>query len=140
MKNKKILLPIVTILAAGGIAFGTVSIVNAQSKTGPFGNLAAAIAQKFNLNQTDVQSFLTNYGQTQRQTMMKTRLDKLVTAGKITSAQETAIINELSTKPKPSDFRAWLKSQNIDPNILGFFRMGVRKFEHKPTSSPTPTP
>lgn len=142
--NKKLILPIVLVGATGIVGLTVLGVpnVNAQT-TNPFSGLAQAIAQKFNLNQTDVQDEINSYMQTQKQNMLKGRLDKLVSAGKITGNEETAILNELATKPKPSDFQAWLKSQNIDPKTIGFggFRMWRGHFKGtKPLVSPTPTP
>ena len=138
MTKKKILIPIVGLIAAAGIAFGTIQVANAQTTTGPFSGLAAAIAQKFNLNQSDVQSIITSYRKTANENFTKNRLDALVSSGKITSTQETAIINELAalkTKYMNSgkgnfknmliEFKSWLTSQNIDPSILPMFRIRV---------------
>ncbi len=130
MLNKKIFLPIVAIIGATGIAFGTVQVVNAQTNNnGPFSGLATAIAQKFNLNQTDVQNVITDYRKTKMQDMFKTKLDKLVSEGKITQTQETAIINELQTlksQNKLSEFKSWLQSQKIDPSLFPMFGMRMK--------------
>jgi hypothetical protein len=55
------------------------------------------IAQKFNLNQSDVQSVFDQYRQDRRSQMeaqFKTRLDQDVASGKITADQETLILNK----------------------------------------------
>jgi hypothetical protein len=66
--------------------------------------LAQAIAAKFKLNQSDVQSEITAYMQEQRgnwqqnmQQRRKNRLDQLVSQNKITSGQETLILSELTS-------------------------------------------
>src|SRR5258708_3944385 len=141
--SKKIIIPIVTVIAGAGIIFGTVQVAKAQTNN-PISGLASVIAQKFNLNQNDVQSTITQFRQMKRQDMIKAKLDKLVVAGKITTTQETAIINELQTlKAKyagnnsgkqnfqnmVSEFKTWLQSQNIDPSLIPIFglRMGMHK-------------
>ena len=142
--HKNLLIPVVTLIGVGivGTTILGARSANAQTKGTFFSGLAQAIAQKFNLNQADVQTVIDQYGQTQRQTMLKTRLDKLVADTKITPDQETAIINELATKPSRTDFEAWLKSQNLDPKTLGFFGFGMPRdhFGHwaKPSTTPSP--
>lgn len=142
MISKKIIIPIVALGAVGVITL-TASQINAQTKSNGFSNLAQAIAEKFNLNENDVQSFLTQFRQTNRQNTLKTRLDSLVSSGKITTGQETAIINELeflktkymanpgkqNFKDMATEFNTWLKSQNIDPSLIPMFklRMGMHK-------------
>ena len=92
--NKKYLVPIVLIGATGivGASILGASQVNAQT---PLSGLATALAQKFNLNTNDVQSFLESYRQSHLQDALKARLDKMVTNGKITTSQESAIITEI---------------------------------------------
>lgn len=102
MITKKLILPIVAIVAAGGILTFSVSKVNAQTNT-PMSGLVQMIASKFNLDQTQVQTVVDQYHQTEkgnRGTEMKNqedRLAKLVTEGKITEAQKQAIIAEITT-------------------------------------------
>lgn len=80
----------------------------AQGGNSPFSGLAQAIAQKFNLNQSDVQSVISQYMTTQqanwknsmkgnRQKWLASRLTSEVNADKITSSQASAITTELST-------------------------------------------
>ena len=131
------------------------------------------IAQKFNLDKNAVQSVVNDYHQQQKTKMVenmqqrdKNRLDALVKAGKITAAQEQAILTEqaaLKTKYNPdtmknltkdqrkqqmqnmqNDLNTWAKSQGIDPKyVFGGFGMG-KGFGpgrmHKMEGWPTPTP
>jgi len=166
MFNKKIWIPVLTIIVAGSVLFGTTTAVFAQTGKTPFGGLAQALATKFNLNQADVQSFLTTYMQQNRQQGQKNRYDQLVSQGKITSAQETAILSELATLKGQTDpgsmknmtqaqrqqafqtqkdtLTAWAKAQGIDPQyVLPFGEMagnrgqgGNRGGWHKPTPTP----
>jgi chorismate mutase len=147
--NKKIFIPVLTVIVAGSVLLGVTTAVFAQTGKTPFGGLALALATKFNLNQADVQSFLNTYMQQNRQQGQKNRYDQLVSQGKITSAQETAILNELATLKGQADpatmknmtqaqrqqafqtqkdtLTAWAKAQGIDPQyVLPFGGMGTR--------------
>lgn len=146
MITKKLILPIVAIVAAGGILTFSVSKVNAQTNT-PMSGLVQMIASKFNLDQTQVQTVVDQYHQTEkgnRGTEMKKnqedRLAKLVTEGKITEAQKQAIIAEITTirakysldrskkltpterkaqmEKHQAEIKAWAQSQGIDPTLL----------------------
>lgn len=169
MTLKKLIIPVLVTIIGGSVLFASVNAIHAQ-ENGPFTGLAQAIASKFGLSESDVQSEIDSYMQTQRQNMqgkmqdmVKTKLDSLVSSGKITSDQETAIINELAAlklkymtgtpdkanfQNMQTDWTNWLKSQNIDQSVLGKFGMfglgGMRGNPHggwnKPTSSPPPTP
>jgi hypothetical protein len=99
-----------TLFVAAAPAFAQSTSGN-SSPGGFFQGLIQFIEQKFGLDKTQVQSAVQQYQtqrkatitprptltQDQRSAMEKTRLDKLVSSGKITSAQETLIQNELTT-------------------------------------------
>lgn len=104
MLAKKILIPVFAVVVTGSTLLGVSSIAHAQSGSAPFSGLAQAIASKFNLNTSDVQNVISAFKQQQRanwqqnmQQREKKRLDRLVSQGKITNSQETAILSELST-------------------------------------------
>ena len=167
MISKKILIPVFAIVVGGGSLLGVSSLVHAQSGTTPFSGLAQSIAQKFNLNQTDVQSVIDSYMQQQKQTMtqnmqkrLQNRLDQEVQQGKITSAQETAILKELSSlqsqfspsalksmtqqqrqqafQTEKNDLNSWAQSQGISLSLIPFgFGIGHGRFIHKPMPTPT---
>jgi hypothetical protein len=69
----------------------------------PFTGLVEAVAKKFNLDQSQVQAVFDEYHTQQRQQMMEKmqdreaeRLAKLVADGKITQAQQQAILAKLA--------------------------------------------
>lgn len=156
MISKKILLPALAVVVIGGATVWGTTIVHAQT-TNPFSDLVDRIAQKFGLDKTQVQSVFDQYRSDKRQQMIttmqqreKTRLDDLVKNGKITSAQEQAILDEqtaLKNKYNPStgnqltpeqrkqqfesmqnDIKTWATSQGIDPSyVLPGFGKGGRK-------------
>jgi hypothetical protein len=85
------------------------------------------------------------------QTREKQRLDKLVSSGKITAGQETAILAEFvtlqaqdKTNPKnmQNDWKIWATANGIDPTlVMPFGGMGGRTdrgFGKRPTPTPTP--
>ena len=137
----------------------------AQSGQSLYSGLAQALASKYDLNQPDVQIFITTYMQ-QRQ---EDQFDQLVSQGKITGTQKTAILNELSTAKgqyfpvstkymTPDQWQqafqnelnrltAWAKSQGINPlYVIPFDGMGgygpipTATTTPAPTSTPTATP
>jgi hypothetical protein len=168
MLSKKIIIPVAIVSVGTAAVFGT-GLVMAQSNN-PISGLSQAIAQKFNLDQTAVQQVVDQYrGQHKTQVIqnMQQREDQslsaLVTQGKITADQKTAIENELSSlKDKylntlqnatpaqrrqaminfRNDLLSWLKSQNIDPSLIKprFGMMGKGRFGGWPKGSPSPTP
>ena len=74
------------IATTAGIASAHMGVLGAVDKTA----FAGELATHFNLNQADVNAFL----KSRMQSQMQARLDKAVTDGKITAAQEQAIITE----------------------------------------------
>jgi predicted transcriptional regulator len=144
--SRNVIMPAMAGILAVSLYVGALPVY-AQTPGNRFEGLVEAIASKFGLNQTQVQTFMDQFfaqkKQTVQQTMQnreKTRLDGLVSLGKITAAQETAIIDKLTqvrTDASKQDFRnmtpqqrqdamqkrrddltAWAKSQGIDPTVL----------------------
>jgi len=172
---------IATLLASATPAFAQTT--NSQTHTGFFQGLIQFIEQKFGLSSTQVQSAVQQY-KSQRQAtitprptwspqqmsdMQKTRLDKLVSSGKITSDQETAILNELSTEQSKyasslqnatpqqirstmqsmqSDLKTWAQANNINPAYVMPFGggFGGHRMMHghgnwgNSQTTPAPTP
>jgi hypothetical protein len=158
MSKQKIYGSIVTIILSGSTLFA-VPFVYAQTPGGQprmnfFQEFIQFFSQKFGLDKTQVQTALTDYQNQRKATITprptitpdqlsardKTRLDQLVTAGKITGDQETAILNELSAlriKYNPNTLKnetakerktqgtamrdevvSWAKSQGIDSSYV----------------------
>ena len=191
-KNQKITIALVllTILTTAlfvvpsSFAQGTTTTNN---KPNFFQGLITFIEQKFGLNKDQVTAAVNDYKNQvneikatitprptltpdQIQAQEKTRLDKLVTAGKITSDQETAILNELAalrtkynlsgltgaqrktqTQAMQAELKTWATSQNINLALIPMFggmggprgEMGGRggfRGQWGPKPTVTPTP
>lgn len=114
--KKKIFFPVLA-LAIITAAVTTSSFVSAQDTTGA-NSLVAAIAQKFNLNQNDVQAVFDeerNKSEAQMKTQMEAKLTQAVTDGKITEAQKQAIIAKMAemknNRPDKEEFQNLTKEQ-----------------------------
>ncbi len=150
-----ILLVFGTMLAAPSSAYAAGDWFNPG---GFFSGLINFIAQRFGLDKTQVQTAFTDYqnqqkalitsrptpGPQDRLNREKFRLDTLVSQGKITSDQETAVLNELQSlwsqypvnsgmtpgqrrtqlENLRSAWKTWAQANNIDPNIVAPFGMG----------------
>lgn len=124
-----------------------VGIVSAQSNTtsdsSSSQSLVDKIATKFNLNKQDVQAVFDQNKQdheAERQKKVQARLDDLVKQGKITSAQETQILDKLKElqsyrdsltgktraerkqllEQKRAELEQWAKDNNIPTDIVPF--------------------
>jgi hypothetical protein len=165
MLSKKVFLPVTAIVLVAGLSFIGVSAVQAQTGSDRLSGLAQAIAQKFNLDQSLVQTTINDYNQQQKTNLQSNRLDQLVKDGNITDSQKQAILDELATlkskynpanwkdltkaqrdeqiKAEQAEAKAWATSQGIDPTYVMPGFMGPHQaFGHfrKPTPTPTPTP
>lgn len=147
MMSKKVILP--TVLTVSALTFGIMAHsvkANGPSQQ-PWDGLAARIATKFGLNQSEVETVVTEYQnqfreerQQEVQTKRKEQLDALVSSGKLTAAQEEAIIAKeaelrLQYNPegmagmtweeraklrdkKRAELESWAKDQGIDLSII----------------------
>jgi hypothetical protein len=147
MKLKKALLITGAASTVGLSSVVGVGVVSAQSNTQTNSSSSTSIvdeiAQKFNLNKQDVQAVFDQHHQEReaaRQQKLQTALDKDVSEGKITSAQETLILDKLkelqsyrdSLKSKTpqerrqlmaqerSQLEQWAKDNNIPTGIAPF--------------------
>ncbi len=164
MKVKKIVLSILSTTVISSTLMFNIGQVYAQTNDGlflkftnPFSKLVQMIAQKFNLDQTQVQSVFDQFWKERRQELQQNaqkreeeRLDKLVTDGKITKEQKQAILDKLADlrnkynpenfkdltveqrkekfQEKQNEIKAWAQSQGIDPSyLMPIFGMGGRK-------------
>lgn len=116
MIKKKIFFPVIA-LAIITTGLASASFVSAQDTTGP-NSLVAAIAQKFNLNQSDVQSVFDEQRskhEEQRKASLEKKLTQAVTDGKINEAQKQAILAKLTemknNHPSPEDFKNLTEDQ-----------------------------
>jgi hypothetical protein len=159
MKKQKITIALVLITILTTALFVAPSALaqttsTANNKPNFFQGLITYIEQKFGLNKDQVTAAVNDYKNqvkatiTPRPTMTpdqiqaqeKTRLDKLVTAGKITLTQETAILNELATlrtkynlsgltgtqrktqmQAMQTELKTWATSNNINLALIPMF-------------------
>jgi hypothetical protein len=100
------LLPVFALaLLAGGITYAS---ANSTDNKNPFNKIATAIATKFNLNATDVQTVIDDTMKAELAEMEKNRPDRLaqaVTDGKLTQAQADLI------KAKQEEVKTTMESQ-----------------------------
>lgn len=113
MRKQKITLSVITLSLLATVLFTPVAFAQTTTTNNHpnfFQGLISFIEQKFGLNKDQVTSAVNEYKTQvkatinprptltpeQIQAQEKARLDKLVAAGKITSAQETAILSELA--------------------------------------------
>ncbi|OGK58389.1 hypothetical protein A3H86_02475 [Candidatus Roizmanbacteria bacterium RIFCSPLOWO2_02_FULL_41_9] len=154
--NKKLYLSIVGIATSGLILIGA----NQVFAQGPAGNsnIVQKIAQKFGLNESDVQAVF-NENRQQHQAQMEagfeTRLNQAVKDGKLNAEQKAAIFKkheELQTQrqadrqnwqnltpeqrrteaeKRRQEMEAWAKQNNIDLQSFFFGGRGMRGFGWK---------
>ena len=103
-------LGLATTLGVGAYAMGGDSHNN---------GLVSKIAQRFNLNQVDVQAVFDDYKNSEREAEISERLQELVDEGKITPEQKTLIENKLkeveaTRDQERKDLEAWAKEKGID--------------------------
>lgn len=95
--NKKIILAAiaVTVLGAGALTARSVSAQSASTDQDPMSSLVEKIANKFGLQESDVQAVFDEQRrehEAQHKAAFETQLSQYVTEGKITEAQKQAII------------------------------------------------
>jgi len=138
-------------LAIAGLSAAALgaTAVSAHDSTSPrFTTITKAIATKFNLSETEVQSVVDETMTKERESRqaemkatMETKLSQLVSDGKLTEAQKTALVSKLEERRAAheaahtatyateaerkaamdkvrSDFETWAKEQGIDLSLI----------------------
>ena len=87
--------------------------------SGETGELVSKLAQRFNLNQAEVQAVFDEYRNTEREANVSEYLQELVDKGKITAEQKTLIESKLkevsAAKDKEkAELEAWAKEKGVD--------------------------
>lgn len=98
MITKKIMIPIVAVVIGGASFLGFSQAAQAQTNA-PESSLVQAIAQKFNLDQSQVQSVFDQHKAERHKEMKQKaedRLNQAVKDGKITEEQKTKILEKLA--------------------------------------------
>jgi hypothetical protein len=93
--KKKLIFPVIA-LAVLGLAVLDVNFASADDSTNPQNTIVQRIAEKFGLNQNDVQAVFDQVKRDHQAEMQKKneeRLNQLVTDGKITEEQKSLILN-----------------------------------------------
>ena len=124
--KKKTLAALLTlgIIVAGGY-FGT-TVIKADDVERPVNILASRIAEKFGLNESDVEAVMTAVHEEHMQQMQddrEERLNQAVSDGVITEDQKNAILSKMQEnagerKQNREEMQAWFQSQGIDETKL----------------------
>ena len=121
----KILLSVLGLLLAGGIAWASVSHVSAQTTVRD--TIIQKLAAKFGLKEADVQTVFDTQ-RTERQAAMQQRFEQNLTQAvadkKITESQKNAILAKHQELLKQqtqnrTEWLAWLKANNLENVDLG---------------------
>jgi hypothetical protein len=136
---------IATAVIAGVSTLGIIGLASAA--TSQPGSLASEIAQKFHLNQSDVQAVIDQHrteAQGSREQKYEERLTQAVTDGKLTSAQKDQILakhkelmsfmdslkgktpaeRRTAMEQKRTELQQWAKDNKIPAGYLGGFGHG----------------
>ncbi len=151
--NRHLIIPLVAVTIAGATAFA-ITPASAQTAGGVHTNLVQRIAEKFNLNEAEVQDVFDDLRDEHRAEMQQTFTDRLTTAvenGKLTETQKAVILTkhqEMMTEHEAdrdalkdlapqerrehheterAELEAWASEQGIDLNyLLPMGKMGGR--------------
>ncbi len=141
MNKKMIIASGLVAVSVAGIA-GVTMVSAASSRADHKAAMAKSFAQKFNLNEADVQKFMDEQHATMQAdhaAEMKTRLDQAVKDGKISQAQEDQLVakqkemqNFMATlagktdterhaamKAKMDEFQKWATDNKIPTDLMG---------------------
>lgn len=146
--KKKVVLPATVALAVLAATIVATNSVLAQDATS-YPSIVQKIAERFNLNEADVQSVFDEEREEKHAEMFALfadRLDELVSDGEITSEQKEAILDkheEMQAKMEElrglsheerhekmvdlhEEFRAWAEAQGLDLSLLRPLGHGLR--------------
>jgi hypothetical protein len=90
-----VVVSLLAVTLSAGMLWGATQVLAKDANEAPYASLVQKIADKFNLNKSDVQAVFDEHYQEQRAKMeakFADRLDQLVNDGKITEAQKQLII------------------------------------------------
>ncbi len=131
-----------------GVALSQVGFASAATETTNLPRGMQTVIEKFNLNQDEVVKTLEEdrvANRAEMQVKFEENLTKLVTEGKLTEEQKSAIVakhNEMQAQRTEDrgamwtlhqEFRTWLEGQGIDPTTIkpeGAGRMGGQGMGH----------
>ena len=145
--RRKVILP--TMLALSILVVGILA-TNVTAANSNYPPIVTKIAQKFNLNISDVQEVFDDERDERRAEMFarfSERLDELVSSGEITSSQKGAILDKHEEMQNKMDelrnlspeerrdkmqsiheeFRSWLKDQGFENLAIGPFGHGFKR-------------
>ncbi len=138
--NKKLLVTLLGVAVLALVATVGLKTVRADDSTTNYPPLIQKLAEKFNLNQDEVQGVFNDMQQERLQTMQQLREQKLeqaVTDGVITNDQKQALLTkwsemEQAREKQRQEMQTWFQQQGIDQTkltpYLGFGHHGG--FEH----------
>ena len=155
MVSRKVLIPMAAVAVIGAAGYGASRASASVSSTG-HPSLVQQIADTFHLDPAKVQTvFDQNKAdrQAQAETRYEQRLTQAVTDGKITSAQQSAILAEhnklkseltggTSMQQIRTEAQDWAKQNNVQPHWLlgGRPLRGTGPMGHNIGASPSPRP
>lgn len=142
--TNKIMIPVLTVAIAGATLFGFSQTAQAESTVKPEGTLVQAIAEKFGLNQAEVQAVFDDQREKHHEVMqqkLEERLNQAVKDGKITEDQKTKILEKhaefkqnheslkdmtpeerrTAMQQKHDELKSWAEAEGID---LSYLMMG----------------
>jgi len=136
---------------SSGIVLGATNVSAQEGSSNPMSSLVSKIAQRFNLNESEVQAVFDehhNEMHEQMQSNFEDRLSQLVLEGKITEAQKAAIVAKMEELhankeawisdfenltpeerrakmlEKRAELEAWAAEQGIDLSVIGPLKFG----------------
>lgn len=121
-----------TIAVAGAVALLAAG-KNVYAQESPFTTIVERIAQRFNLNQTDVQSVFDEMHEERHAQMhenLETRLSTAVSEGTITEAQKQAILTKFDEMPANheqmrAEMEAWMSANGLTQEQLQNIGFGL---------------